>query len=302
MTNQNISIAISDIADCFAAGRFSEAKDLSHNLVGDQLSDYHVYKFCHAVCLSIWRQEEDANPLIKHKPITVITINLNNLKGLEKTVNSVLNQSNYDQIQYIVLDGGSTDGSLEFLQINAKNIDICIFDKGSGIYPAMNRACEFINSDFSIFMNSGDGFFDRSTCSQIQHLIASSPTKPDGVYGTVVTTNQVQRPVKPLEQIWQGICFSHQSLFLGSRHLQNVPFNTRWKIASDFELIYKLITSGMRFVDSKECITTIETGGISSDFPTRTNERWEIVRKMKPEGVSLEEIDRFYSNLLGKGE
>lgn len=302
MTNKNISTPTSDIADCYAAGRYSEAKDLALKLVGNQLTDYQVFKFCHAICLSVYQQEKVANPLIKHNLFTVITINLNNLDGLKRTVNSVLYQSNYDQIQYIVLDGGSTDGSLQFLQNSAENIDICMFDKGTGVYGAMNRCCEFINSDFTIFMNSGDSFFSNTTCSQIQRLIACTPVKPDGIYGSVVTTRQKQRPVKPLEQIWQGICFSHQSLFLGSRHLQNVPFNTRWKIASDFELIYKLITSGMRFVDSKKCIATIETGGISSDFPTRTNERWEIVRNMKPEGIPLEVIDRFYSNLLRKGE
>ena len=96
------------------------------------------------------------------KKITVITINFNNLSGLKRTIPSVISQS-YNNFEYIVIDGGSTDGSKEYIELNKKNIDFWISERDKGIYNAMNKGIHIAHGEYCIFMNSGDHFF--SSCA-----------------------------------------------------------------------------------------------------------------------------------------
>ena len=89
--------------------------------------------------------------------VTVITINYNNLHGLKRTIPSVLSQT-CDDFEYIVVDGGSTDGSKEYIE-SQKGIDQWVSEKDKGIYNAMNKGISMAHGEYCIFMNSGDHFF-----------------------------------------------------------------------------------------------------------------------------------------------
>ena len=98
----------------------------------------------------------------KNRFITVVTVVLNGEKDFERTILSVINQS-YKNIEYIVIDGGSTDGTLDIIERYKDKIDYVIIEKDRGIYDAMNKGINIASGDWINFMNSGDIFYDKNT-------------------------------------------------------------------------------------------------------------------------------------------
>lgn len=95
------------------------------------------------------------------KKISIITINFNNLEGLKKTINSVINQT-WLEFEYIVIDGGSSDGSKVFIKENESRIDYWVSEKDSGIYNAMNKGIRASKGEYLLFLNSGDELFSKN--------------------------------------------------------------------------------------------------------------------------------------------
>ena len=98
--------------------------------------------------------------------ISIITVVFNNFELIEKTIQSVINQT-YKNIQYIVIDGGSTDGTLDIIKKYKKYIDILIIEKDTGIYDAMNKGIKLAKGNWINFMNSGDTFYSTNTLNDI---------------------------------------------------------------------------------------------------------------------------------------
>jgi glycosyltransferase involved in cell wall biosynthesis len=102
--------------------------------------------------------------------ISIITINYNDLKGLQKTFNSVVNQSNKD-FEYIVIDGGSSDGGKEFLEQNSDQLKYWISEKDSGVYNAMNKGIKAATGEYLLFLNSGDFLVDDTIIDRVLQSI-----------------------------------------------------------------------------------------------------------------------------------
>ena len=96
------------------------------------------------------------------KKVSVITVNYNNLKGLERTISSVLLQS-FSDFEYIIVDGGSSDGSKEYIESKQEYINQWVSEKDHGVYNAMNKAIRMAQGEYCIFMNSGDHFFSSQS-------------------------------------------------------------------------------------------------------------------------------------------
>ena len=94
------------------------------------------------------------------KTISIITVNYNNCQGLERTVNSVARQT-YTDVEYIVVDGGSTDKSVDIIKQNENIISFWVSEKDNGIYNAMNKGVSFSHGEYLLFLNSGDYFADK---------------------------------------------------------------------------------------------------------------------------------------------
>ena len=106
---------------------------------------------------------------------SIITINYNNRDGLEMTINSVLEQT-YKDFEYIIIDGGSTDGSLEVIKKHAAQIDYWVSEPDNGIYNAMNKGIRKATGDYLNFMNSGDTYHTSSVLGDIANLDSESIT------------------------------------------------------------------------------------------------------------------------------
>src|SRR5690606_29836408 len=103
---------------------------------------------------------------------SIITINYNNVQGLDNTVKSVIGQD-YKNFEYIVVDGGSTDGSAEIITQYQNHIDYSVSEKDNGIYHAFNKGIKATGGDYVIFMNSGDRFYDAYTLTAYANNITS---------------------------------------------------------------------------------------------------------------------------------
>ena len=92
--------------------------------------------------------------------ISIITVNLNNLEGLKRTMTSVFEQT-WQEYEYIIIDGGSTDGSKEYIESFSDKISVWVSEPDAGIYNGMNKGIKVANGEYLLFLNSGDHLFDN---------------------------------------------------------------------------------------------------------------------------------------------
>ena len=119
---------------------------------------------------------------MKNIGISIITVVYNNIRGIERTIQSVLNQS-YNNIEYIIIDGGSTDGTLDVIKRYENRISYWISEADEGIYNAMNKGILKAHGSFLNFMNSGDTFVTSTT---IERLIERYEKGDKIIYGNIL--------------------------------------------------------------------------------------------------------------------
>jgi putative colanic acid biosynthesis glycosyltransferase len=173
--------------------------------------------------------------------ISVITVNLNNGAGLEKTIRSVISQRNVS-VEYIVIDGGSVDGSREIIKEYEPQIATWISERDCGPYDAMNKGIGLAKGEWISFMNSGDVFYSPdSLAGIIQHL---RKDVFDAVYGDSLADYgnfKVYRKARPFEELWKGMVFSHQALLLRASILKIERFDTSYTKIADYDLVIRCL-------------------------------------------------------------
>lgn len=97
--------------------------------------------------------------------ISIITINYNNLEGLKRTIESVVNQT-WQEFEYLIIDGGSTDGSVEYIESKSEHVDYWVSEPDKGVYHAMNKGIAKSSGEYLLFLNSGDHFYNKKVLAQ----------------------------------------------------------------------------------------------------------------------------------------
>ena len=163
--------------------------------------------------------------------LSVITINYNNCEGLRKTIESVVNQTCCD-FEYIIIDGGSTDGSVDVIKQYADRIDYWVSEPDKGIYNAMNKGIDVAKGEYCIFMNSGDCFHDyQSLTLSIPHL---DGTDVVAGYAKLDSGERVNRPVEiTLQSLYNHQQPCHQSSFIKTELLKKYHYDEKYKLVSD---------------------------------------------------------------------
>ena len=131
---------------------------------------------------------------MKHT-ISIITINYNNAARLRDTIASVVNQD-YPHVEYVVIDGGSTDGSVDVIKSNSNSISYWISEKDTGVYNAMNKGIAVATGDYIIFLNSGDVFIDQQVVSKCCQEVKES-AQADILYGNILVANPLNEINRP---------------------------------------------------------------------------------------------------------
>lgn len=203
--------------------------------------------------------------------LSIITINLNNLNGLIKTIESVQGQS-YSDYEHIVVDGLSDDGSVEFLRNHSDYFSYFVSEEDNGIYDAMNKGVIQAKGKWIYFLNAGDIFHDKEVLANI--FKRKKINKKDVIYGsTVKIEDNKQNHIKPseLSSFFYKLPFSHQAVFVKTELLKQSPFDTKYRIASDYDLLCRLYNEKRKFLKINIPLAIMAGGGISS---TNTDEMY----------------------------
>lgn len=180
--------------------------------------------------------------------ITIVTVVYNGVNEIENTILSVINQT-YNEIEYIVIDGASKDGTVDIIKKYADKITLWISEPDKGIYDAMNKAIDKSSGDWILFMNAGDFFYSDNSIEQVFTPDCDDYKAYNVVYG------DAQFRLKSFSYIMEAMestpsrfmPFSHQAAFTRVAVAKANQFDTTYKIAADTAFFMKLIRNGSVF-------------------------------------------------------
>lgn len=198
--------------------------------------------------------------------LSVITIVYNNVRDIERTVLSVLNQS-YSNIEYVVIDGASNDGTMDILKRYESKITRLVSEKDKGIYDAMNKGLALATGDYVLFMNSGDEIYDTKTVEKI----FASEADADIYYGETEMYDQdwnslgLRRHKAPEQFTWKdfkyGMSISHQAIYI--RKSLTEPYDLSYQLSSDIDWILKVAKKAKKIVNVRTYVAKYLVGGMS---------------------------------------
>lgn len=217
--------------------------------------------------------------------ISIITVVYNDAKGLSSTIRSVLDQD-YPNIEYIVIDGGSNDGSLDIIAKNAANIDYWVSEPDDGIYNAMNKGLSHAHGDYVLFLNSSDEFVNSEVVSKTVEQITPDL---DVIYGSSVQINSdgkhvINKPF-PLSDITEYPIFRHNAAFFKlSLHKQFLFAENRKHelgFALDYDAIYRMYMSGAKFKEIDLVIMSHNMLGVSNNIAQSLIYNYRITKSQR---------------------
>jgi putative colanic acid biosynthesis glycosyltransferase len=197
--------------------------------------------------------------------ISIITVCRNDLKGLETTFESIKIQ-NCDDFEWWVVDGGSADGTVEWLGENHRLRGSWISEPDNGIYDAMNKGIGLAAGDYLLFMNSGDMFADPDVISKLVHTIEQEKTAPDFVYGDALDIAECgesyYRKALHISYIKLGMITRHQSMLYRRELVASERYPSSFKLSGDYALTAStLMRKGAKILQVKFPICRFAMGG-----------------------------------------
>ena len=221
---------------------------------------------------------------------SVITINYNNVDGLRKTIESVVAQT-FNDYEYIVIDGGSTDDSVSVIKEYSDKINYWVSEPDGGIYNAMNKGVAHAHGDYCIFMNSGDCFYN----AKVLELFSSYNMQEDIVVGKLVSARNGDTLFAPpqreisLYYLYSGTV-PHQSSFIKTELLRLYPYDEKLKIVSDWKFFVQAIimyNCSIRYID--DVVAKFDTEGLSTSNPDKMwREKEQVLTSMFPDRILLD--------------
>jgi glycosyltransferase involved in cell wall biosynthesis len=211
---------------------------------------------------------------------SIVTVVYNGKDSLGTTFESVFSQG-FKDFEYIVVDGASTDGTVDIIKKNESQIASWISEPDHGIYDAMNKGISLSRGKWILFLNSGDRFYDGHVLSS---FLASGFDQADIVYGDAMIEYpgfDVKYPIQPLEQMWKRMPFCHQAMFCKTDVMRAFQFDTQYRLSADFDVIYRAFLQGMRFVyfERMVCLFNNKAGASIRNMALSVKERRDIVLK-----------------------
>lgn len=202
--------------------------------------------------------------------LSIITVNFNNLSGLQRTMQSVLNQT-YVNMEYIVVDGGSTDGSKDYIERNQEKLSYWCSEKDKGIYDGMNKGIAQATGDYVLFLNSGDTFCDSQVLDAVfRNRTIASELIVGRQYHVRSGKRRASRRIfawEVDEQFLISNTLPHQATFIQRSLLQKVGgYNLDYRIVADWVFWYEAVVKREAML---ECVDTfvadMEEEGLSGN-------------------------------------
>ncbi len=193
--------------------------------------------------------------------ITVVTVCMNAADTIEQTILSVINQT-YDNIEYIVIDGASTDGTTGIIKQYEQKICQWISEPDKGIYDAMNKGLMLANGDYLIFLGADDVFYNKD----VIHNVASHIDSENIVYyGNVQFKNTETIHWGKFNKLkWASSNICHQAIFYPKKVYKRFYYDTSYSVYADYIYNLNLLQQTIKFQFVNEIITLFNTTGYSS--------------------------------------
>ena len=198
--------------------------------------------------------------------LSVITIVYNNVRDIERTLCSVLKQT-YGSIEYIVIDGASTDGTIDVLKKYSTQLSILRSEPDHGIYDAMNKGLKLATGDYVLFMNSGDEIYANDTVDKV----FATAINADIYYGETEMYSEAweslgqRRHQAPATFNWKsfkyGMNISHQAIYI-KRSITS-PYDLKYRYSADIDWIIKAAKNATVIVNTNLYVAKYLVGGIS---------------------------------------
>ena len=244
--------------------------------------------------------------------VSIITINYNNHEGLQKTIDSILAQT-WRDFEWIVIDGGSTDGSKALLEQQQDHFAYWCSEPDKGVYNAINKGIAQAQGDYISCMNSGDTFYAPDTLQKV----FSEEREADILYGDwlqVFDDHELlvdfPAPVELYSFYLRNIC--HQAMFVRTSFLKKKGFDESFRIKADYSRWIEAALDGLFFEHIPVTVCRYDMGGLSSNNPDISiRERQQLESKTIPKPVllSMERLHYYEQDktvqrvkrLMGKG-
>ncbi|MDO6823307.1 glycosyltransferase family 2 protein [Marinobacter sp. 1_MG-2023] len=231
--------------------------------------------------------------------ISIITVCFNSAATVRDTLESVAEQD-YPNIEYLVIDGGSTDSTSGIIEEYRDRIDYVVSEKDDGIYDAMNKGIRASAGDFVGILNSDDVFSGTDSVTKIASAIRHNKGV-DAVYGDLVYVDRanldktVRLYSSKFFRPWKmrfGFMLPHPTFYARRELFDRLGlYRTDYRVAADFELLSRFLCKGVKVIRIEDILVKMRDGGISSTgFWWRVHQNLEIVKACRGNGI--------YTNIL----
>lgn len=208
----------------------------------------------------------------KRPLFSIITVVYNGEQFIGTTIQSVKSQT-CENYEYIIIDGSSSDKTLDIIKDNKHNVSFILSEKDNGIYDAMNKGASIARGQFLLFLNAGDTFSSNSVLSEIEKMVFDSEKIPDVIIGSTTIFSAHGKRIKLLKPLNFSKLFlnmlntrvvCHQSILVNRSSF--LPYSTLYRIKGDLNWYYDLLNNGrcsnIMYVDSS--ISNYTLGGLSN--------------------------------------
>ena len=223
---------------------------------------------------------------MKNLVFSIITVTYNAGHALEATIHSIISQS-YPDIEYIIIDGGSGDETIELIKKHESKINYWISEPDNGLYDAMNKGLRAATGDYVLFLNAGDLFKDENVVEEVA-LIAGKNTAPDIIYGETDLMDAAgkifaERRLKSPERLtWKsfkmGMLVCHQA-FIVKRSIAS-EYDLQYRFSADFDWCIRCMKKTGSIVNSKIRLINYQyEGATTANRKASLKERYKIMCK-----------------------
>ncbi len=197
--------------------------------------------------------------------ISVITVCYNSADTIEQTIQSVVGQNYYD-LEYIVIDGGSVDGTLAIIEKYRESVSLVVSEPDHGIYDAMNKGLERCTGDIVAFLNSDD-WYEKGTLQKVSQYFMD--TQADMVSGNVYLyangeAQKMELGRREKDNVFFQVIYPHPALFVRQSFFKKMGgYDISYKIAADTAWVINACVAGAKILCVEDCFTYFRAGGLS---------------------------------------
>ena len=242
--------------------------------------------------------------------ISIITVSYNSVKYLENCINSITNQS-HKNIEYIIIDGASTDGTLSLLNSKRDQLSVLLSEPDSGIYDAMNKGINIVSGDVIGLLNSDDFYINDKVISKVVKEFENDPSLDacyaDLVYVDQINTSKIVRYFKSSAfkhgLFSKGWCPPHPTFFVRrSVYDRFGKFDLNYRIAADVELMMRFLeVHNIKSRYIPEVWVKMRMGGVTNkNLKNILFQNWEILGSFYKNGLSVNPISFFIYKIISR--